>query len=245
MSKSTEMDTATAVKERPMIFSGPMVKAILDGRKTQTRRVMRCMVRFPHLFGPETSIAVKEGEAIWHRADMTDCLGNPLEAIERCLYGQPGDVLWVRETWALVRPWIDPDTGGVDGFDEWKGPLPKQRPQGWDVVYRADWDSGYDHPDDRAFRWRSPFHLPRWAARITLEITDDRVERVQGIGYRDCVAEGIPPVPVYDDGAEPETILRAIRDEFRELWDSINAVRGFGWEANPWTWAITFKRLKP
>jgi hypothetical protein len=87
--------------------------------------------------------------------------------------------------------------------------------------------------------------MPRWVARIILEITEVRVERVQEIGYRDCVAEGIPPVPVYDDGAEPETILRAIRDEFRTLWDSINAARGFGWEANPWTWAITFKRLKP
>jgi hypothetical protein len=213
MSKGTEMDTATAVKERPIIFSGPMVKAILESRKTQTRRVIRNPEKYSHI------------------RDCGFC----------CPHGQPGEILWVRETWQDYCPMWH---GYWCGHGTRESIECEHQP-----VYRADpeseWLRGPEGKQAPPLKWRSPLHMPRWAARIILEITEVRVERVQEIGYRDCVAEGIPPVPVHDDGAEPETILHAIQGEFRELWDSINAVRGHGWEANPWVWAITFKRLKP
>ena len=88
-------------------------------------------------------------------------------------------------------------------------------------------------------------HMPRSASRITLEVERVRVHRLNQISYRDCLANGIPPVPCYDDGAEPETILEAARAVFRERWDRIYSKSGFGSETNPWVWAIEFRRLVP
>ena len=198
--------------ERPIIFSAPMVKAILDGRKTQTRRIVKLT----------DSGRVKEvgSPKNWHLDDP--------DAIKACPYGVPGDRLWVREAWSYDPP------------DElWA----KDRAR---LLYRE----GYDHPpemnDDEWPRWKSPIHCPRWASRITLEIVDVRVERVQEISEEDAIAEGIERVTgnsfrVYERGAEGETAPGAI-SSYRSLWDSINGKRA-PWESNPYVWAITFKRV--
>jgi len=142
----------------------------------------------------------------------------------------PGDRLWTRETWATE--------------DRWDKLSPRIIPQHAHIWWRADYQSVC-----ATGKWRPSIFMPRWASRITLEIVDVRVERVQDITLEDCVAEGIeeavimmvyPPTPERLREAA-ETIAR---DRFRELWDSINAKKGFGWDANPWCWCISFRRIE-
>lgn len=119
------------------------------------------------------------------------------------------------------------------------------------VTYKAtdDWD---DHIDDRGFGWRPSIHMPRWASRITLEITGVRVERLQDISEADAKAEGITVLPLQnvDDpsawwqSSPGENQARTPIASFRNLWDSINAKRGYSWESNPWVWVIEFKHLE-
>lgn len=181
------------MKERPILFSGPMVRAILDGRKTQTRRPVKSL-RHPygHLLGPE-------GVAREFNAKT--------ESI-RCPLGQPGDRLWVRETWTQ-------NTSGV-------------------VWYRAD-----GHPIADGL-WRPSIHMPRWASRITLEMTRVWVERVQDITEEDAMKEGfireLKPDGSVGWGAE----LVEAMDAFRDTWQSIYGT----WDANPFVWAVEFRRLK-
>ena len=189
--------------ERPIIFSGDMVRAILDGRKTQTRRVMK----------PQPSPAdVFVGD---HGLGMGPQF--------RCSYGQPGEHLWVRETMrgeyspARNRYRVAYRDGGQTTWGnadaEWCGA------QDWYTIAGTS---------RQATRWKPSIHMPRWASRLTLEITEVRVQRVQEISEEDAVAEGVD-----------------IWADFRPLWDSINAKRGFGWDANPWVWALTFKPVPP
>jgi len=147
------------VSERPILFSGPMVRAILEGRKSQTRRVIKTH-----------SPAYIER---WKGAEGWD---------KECSYGQPGDLLWVRETWR--RHIVSPPN--VDAR------IPRKR---FDlgVRYRAD-----GHLMDDGKKWKSPIHMPRWASRLTLRITGVRVERLQEISGEDCIAEGIQ-IPVSED----------------------------------------------
>jgi hypothetical protein len=183
------------MKERPVLFSGEMVRAILDGRKTQTRRVVKA---------PKWSKPQHAG------VDFP------------CPYGAVRDRLWVREKHSVYRHPTEPV-----------------------VFYWAD------HPDDKALKWKPSIHMPRWASRITLEITDVQVETVQGISEDDAFAEGIR-LPVSPDkkpllmvtGSRPIREWTA-RAYFAELWDRINAKRGYGWDKNPWTWVIKFNRIKP
>jgi len=186
------------VKERPILFSGPMVRAILDGSKTQTRRVAKLT----------PSAAVKEpgGHRRWHPADP--------EAVAACPYGIPGDHLWVRETWAP-----HPDDLGA--------------------LYQAT-DPGWDD-NDSGLLWKHSIHMPRWASRITLEITGVRVQRVQEISVADAMAEG-PPCCCNIEREHHRDCSWTDKEHFRQLWDSINAKRGYGWDVNPWVWALTFKR---
>lgn len=191
------------MKERPILFSGPMVRAILDGRKTQTRRVC---------------IGQRE---LSRAADFQ---------ISRCPHGQPGDKLWVRETWRC--------RGGREY--EYQRHQPS-------VMYRADAAPESYVCDD----WRPSIHMPRWASRITLEIESVRVERVQEISEEDAKSEGTPDdalVHYYcEEGNDDDPIGNHRcnwRYGFSRLWDSINLKRGFGWEANPLVWVITFRRVK-
>lgn len=175
------------MKERPILFSGGMVRAILDGRKTQTRRVIKPQPSKP--VGPNH-------DGLW--SDTCD----PVTRYFGCPYGQPGDRLYVRETWRI----------NLSG----------------NIWYRADGKSVADG------LWKPSIHMPRILSRITLEIESVRVERVQEITPDDCRAEGI--------GDEFNDI--GARYCFGQLWNEINEPRGFGWEVNPWVWAITFRRVK-
>lgn len=173
------------MKERPIIFSDEMVSAILEGRKSQTRRVAK-------LNG------------------------------DRCHFGQVGDWLWVKETWAESVP--DAQWGDMNGGGE---PTP---------IYRADnrWDG---------VTWRSPIFMPRYESRITLEIVSVRVERVQDISEADAIAEGIDEwEEMFRCGTDSDPCwTRDARLAYAWLWDSINAKRGFGWDTNPWVWVVEFK----
>jgi hypothetical protein len=169
--------------------------------------------------------------------------GGPLTWV-RCPYGAPGDRLWVREAWSV---------NGIGVL------IAGDVIHSAEIGYRADggeisWEcppAFYERENDReAFgvrstAWRPSIHLPRWASRLTLEIVDVRVERLQSISVADAEAEGwggylnsaIPGDDLLCYGNGPRTW-------FRKLWDSINAARGFGWDANPWCWAITFRRVE-
>ena len=188
-------------KEHPIIFNTEMVRAILAGSKTQSRRVIKPQP-------PPYCDAVKQLEnGVWNFYKQAD---PDFHAYLKkgCPYGQVGDRLWVRETHYI---------GGREEND-------------W-VAYRAD--GGYE---DNAVRWKPSIFMPRWASRITLEITEVRVERVQEITAGDCTNEGIP----YEGG---DYVTMKVFAKFHKLWDSLNAKRGYGWATNPWVWVISFKLM--
>ena len=228
------------MKERPILFSDPMVKAILNGRKTMTRRVIKHDVPFA------TSTYFDEETSRWYW-DMKCGVADP--CLGKCPYGQPGDRLWVRETWR-VGSWRE-DDGQIavdfkaDGFphQKWRtvpdpdkfNDLWEESTQEAEKVYGMKERYGWK-PGKSPCRWRPSIFMPRWAARIILEITAIRVERLGDITIEDAQAEGVTPLGVEGDG-------RRWRAAFRELWDSLNAKRGYGWDANPWVWVIEFRRL--
>lgn len=176
---------------KPIIFSTPMVKAILEGRKTQTRRVIKVDD------APENWKISIAGTSIVRTEPYDAKL--PRYAI--------GDILWVREIWAK-RVYSDNR-----------------------YYYKADDNLGaiFNREDDR---WRSPIFMPREAARLFLKVTNVRVERLQDITAHDAIREGMESVIPFD------TV-----DVFKELWDNLNAKRGYGWETNPWVWVIEFERI--
>ena len=211
------------MKERAILFSAPMVRAILAGTKTQTRRV----VKLPHMnplgqweptrFGGLDGGQLRDGSTIpeqggiWHTR-TGDHLG--------CPYGQPGDRLWLRES-----------------FQTHIGPF------GESLIY------AYKATDDeRLGPWRSPIHMPRQASRITLEVTGVRVERLQDISEKDAIAEGIEPTmpnpghwnwkDYLAEGCQTHAVL-----SYKTLWESINGPGS--WDANPWVWVVEFKVLEP
>ena len=190
--------------ERPILFSGAMVRRILDGSKTQTRRVLR--VPAGGMSAAPRRFEVRDGE--FYDDDGHDY---------RCPYGLPGSRLWVREAHALV-----------DG-PAWSGLPCTAGPDGRWAYYRE----GFDRTEPR---WRPSIHMPRWACRLTLRVEAMRCESVQAIGDVDALAEGI----TYTEGHAHRG--QSPRDVFAELWDSINAGRGFAWARNPWVWVVTFSQ---
>jgi hypothetical protein len=185
------------VSERPILFSGAMVRAILSGAKTQTRRI---------------------------------CKPQPVSCDQDrdCPYGQPGDRLWVRE-----------------GFT----PLPMQAPTDkasrWQICYAAggaeerEAPAGYNPMLYNYERWSPSIHMPRWASRITLEITGVRVERLQAISEADAAAEGCDGnCPI---GHLPAYMKGPLSYHYAQLWESINGPGS--WEANPWVWVVAFRRI--
>jgi hypothetical protein len=231
------MNTELATRERPIIFNGWMVRAILADQKTQTRRVAK---------PPEKAVFLPDD----HWENDLDEPGTAYLDDESgrlcitCPHGQPGDRLWVRETWSPDHSAFYPN---------------------FPVVYRANGeirDPSYE-PAGRTFspeldtwfpfHWRSPLFMPHHASRITLEITGVRVERLQAITEEDAIAEGMHEFKAdgksfgfgYDPKGTPGPMVNDTAiGAFALLWESINAKKA-SWDSNPWIWVIAFKRIKP
>ena len=231
------------MKERPILFNGEMVRAILDGKKTQTRRVIK----------PQpTQIREAEYELDCGKAWLvTYANGTPEdEWIEVCAPYNVGDHLWVRETW-------QPDfSEHGDVFihyradDKWGiYPMTEEIPDEWverewtklDDIYRAasvpQNSGGRWLPESIGFKapWKPSIFMPKWATRIWLEVTGVRAERVQDITATGIMEEGVK-------GWKAPMLLA--RSRFQALWDSINAKRGFGWDTNSWVWVYEFELLE-
>jgi hypothetical protein len=227
------------MKTRPILFSAPMVRALLDGTKTQTRRICKseeiveAAEEFCEILTTTKAERIGPSEIglrpVGHICKIN--YGLPLnDAIKTfCPYGQPGDRLWVRETT------IDVEEHG------YVGPVFVESDEG-----RAVLDGGLGQPDDFAeiephqLKKRPSIFMRRSMSRITLEITGVRIERLQGISGDDCLAEGIPERGTYPPESDPEDILRR---DYRRLWESINGAGA--WDANPWVWLLEFKRVTP
>lgn len=202
------------MKAKPILFSTPMVQALLDGRKTQTRRIIKAS-----MFDLQLWIANKSSN-------------NP-KIKNTCPFGKIGDLLWVRETWRpdcaiMKKPGSRKITCPAIRFKVGEGRLHlggKDKPQ-------------LDRIDGK---WKPSIHMPRWASRLTLEVTDIRVERIQNISKKDAIAEGVLHC-VNMFHAEPNWDEDDDESMFQELWESINGKDS--WKANPWVWVIEFKTHK-
>lgn len=238
------------MKERPILFSGPMVRAILEGRKTQTRRIVKpqpteCLPHTKYLEGEEIAIHYARGYR-WRPSKNWEAYTREGEKrlaelmLSKCPYGKPGDRLWCRETWQVVHFSRDPETGHCDDYWHSKD-IPPANTDYWTVVYEAS--SGFeDNREDRGFPWRPSIHMPRWASRITLEITGIRVERLQEISEEDAKAEGVDSIECCVSGDPEAPHEDRYVAGFHHLWESINGPGS--WEANPWVWVVEFRRLQ-
>lgn len=206
--------------ERPILFSAPMVRALLDGAKTQTRRPVKWRGVTAGLNMSFTGLAANKGCREWFLVSRGQgACWEDRSAGTPCPYGEPGERLWVRET-CRER---DPDQDGMT----------------WD--YRADHGRG---EDPCGVPWRPSIHMPRRASRITLELTDVRIERLREISRADAIAEGISEFVggwwcKYEDdlqraGATPQ-------EGYRHLWERINGQGS--WEVNPFVWVLEFRRV--
>ena len=219
------------------MFSGPMVRAILEGRKTVTRRPVKGgqIPRLEYPDSPEPWVAVGQHHPrygfVVHGRTEEECAAKVGE-LGACPFGQPGDRLWVRETCF------------INDYREAKVPVDERA--NVDVVYRADplpdWEG-----EESLITWRPSIYMPRWASRILLEVTDVRVERLQDISEQQALAEG---VRLYTDHAECgdwyhvegiETYSADPRKSFELLWTGINGAEP--WPSNPWVWVVEFKRI--
>ena len=241
------------MKERPILFSGEMVKAILEGRKTMTRRVVNKDISNQFDIDVDNTVA----------AYINQFTGDSCDPVEICPYGEVGDRLWVRETWRVGRR--------EDPYQQYKG-----------VQYKADElcpENEKDElpvlvlPEARDMEvsqyWRPSIFMPRWASRILLEVTDVKVEGLQDINEEDAEKEGMPdeyPIaPVYCPNCQGQGTCGAVhpkslgymeidcpecdtaKKKFKNLWDSINGrgrKPGKAWNDNPWVWVVEFRRVE-
>jgi hypothetical protein len=199
-------------KERPILFSGPIIRAILEGRKTQTRRVVKPRPPADHPF-PQPCV----NDGYWwndSKDDHDDVSFWPTySTCLPCPYGKPGDRLWVRETHMI---------------------------HGGEIAYAAT-----DQHLVGCDRWKPSIHMPRWASRITLEITGVRVERLDDISEADAMAEGAerPVLSATElDGIPVHPMTGSYADGFRDLWESINGPES--WAENPWVWVVEFQKVE-
>lgn len=242
--------TITATKERPILFSGPMVRAILAGKKIETRRVVtpqppriedvvaKSGSDF-HLFTDESSPGrFRVAGPVWAVRQLMES-----EPTWKCPYGVSGDRLWVRETWApsvkapqcQIAYRADGRCYGVGG-DGAGGQL--RIFHGWLIDSKVRGDSLGDTVGRSLYQaWRPLIHMPRWASRLALEVVDVRVERVQEITDEAAVEEGA------QCAGFPASLTN--RGAFAKFWDELNFARGFGWASNPWVWVVRFKVVPP
>lgn len=213
------------MKARPIPFTDEMIRALLTGRKTMTRRVVQGV---PH--GVVNRITHFEGRR-WNVL-----AAGAMPYFVKCPYGHPGDLLWCKEVYGYAQC------------------APPGKPSRACWAYRADRDDPKDYFGIPERRWHSPRFMPRRASRLTLQLTDVRVERVQGIDPSDIEAEGIEIEPVccgspVVEGDEvaccgcPEPDMGKALGRFRDLWNSLNAKRGYGWDENPWVWVLEFRTI--
>lgn len=238
------------MKERGMIFNGEMVRAILGGRKTQTRREVKLNLDIAFLattYDWATSLATNHyqgltEEQIQQKAESLRGVIHPVILDNGqmvsiiCPHGKPGDRIWVRETFCPVD---DTQYGGEKWVDYRATPK-------FEASHPAGWDSAPS--DAEALKWRASIHMPRWASRILLEITDLRVERLNAISEEDVDAEGFAgdyPTSVFPNlfpGEPKDWSHLSMRDCYGVLWKSIYGEES--WKANPWVWVIEFKRVE-
>lgn len=244
--------------ERGMIFNAEMVRAILDGRKTQTRRIMKVQPESNQLGLLLITDSTKHSDIGKYHWAESNATGNHVRSkLFSCPFGAVGDRIWVRETWAIL--------GNEDGCCiDWEEKLCKadersaaricrasceQRPGNyglWSIPDDADWKP---HTKDYQYEgaWRPSIHMPRWASRILLEITDVRVEQLNAISEEDATAEGVPPagslLPDYPGTfLTPKGDFATAKVAFQRLWESIYGEES--WKANGWVWVISFKRVE-
>lgn len=224
------------MKEHGILFTAPMVRAILAGTKAQTRRIAKA----PKGYEPAASSQLLAPRLVCRESpdvDPNEFADEPVRYIS-APHGPVGRRLWVRETFALSC--ADPEQ-----FDD----RDLKNPADWEPpVYRATATGGeWEHYDGKGNRtkipppWKPAIHMPRWASRITLEVTRVRLERVQSITEDDARAEGVEletagPVYRYADGRVDA------RSVYADLWDTINGAGS--WASNPWCWVYDFKRVE-
>lgn len=232
----------TAIKERPILFNGEMVRAILGGRKTVTRRAVKPSL--VALFDPPRGQADIEAGY-----PFVECEDGYVSAVKICPYGQPGDRLWVRETFALL--------GNEDGVCvDWHDNMQKGDDKSAAKIYRASCVQGdyglWEIPDKANWKpdtedllyegaWTPSIHMPRGCCRILLEVTAVRIERLQDISRSDIRAEGLQcPPELGSDDVSPN-----YRDWYPAAWRDLWNSTGGDWAANPWVWVVEFKRAIP
>lgn len=216
------------IKTRPILFTGEMVRAILDGRKTQTRRIIKNLQHEGAVLSPREFVE-EPGKWLYNGHEF------------KCPHGKIGDGLWVRERCRAEE--LESGTDGVryDADDHFQAIENTQEASDrWGDLWRYGKGKGRSVPS---------IHMPRWASRITLEITDVRVERLNDISEADAMAEGCTPLDSTGFNGTERHLLdcpflddsRPYANQFALLWESINGDES--WAANPWTWAISFDRV--
>lgn len=208
------MSATTTPRERPILFKPEMVRAILSGSKTQTRRIIT-----PQDTTTEPGwMFYRRGKTVYGWEEGKD---NEFAAILWAgPYGSKGTRLWVRETWA-------PHEG---------------RQHAYYYADHPDWRTSADGEDVDINRWRPSIHMPRWACRLVLEVTEVRVERLQDISDEDVRAEGIRIERHPEES--PEDYAMSHVEAYAEAWDRINGARA-SWDSNPWVWVVSFKPVSP
>lgn len=205
-------------KEKPILFTGEMVRAILDGRKTMTRRVMKPQP--PNNAQSCLMAADNSGDVKFFKDIIPHHVGLALTGWVKCPYGRPGDILYVREAWRVYLRENCP-------FIQYKSDEYEER-----ITHDIYHDLQFRN---RRITWRPSIFMPKWASRIRLRVTAVKAERVQDITEEDAIAEGIEP-------REPNHVVSA-RYRFAQLWNSINAKCGYSWDSNPYVWVIEFEEL--
>lgn len=249
------------MKERPILFSGEMVRAIIEGRKTQTRRV----VKPQPVPAPARAAKWDDEQWLWESNSGKTGIFHPDRF--KCPYGAAGDEIWLRETWKYSgwsedgEPFVSYKADGLEQFIEGLN-----IPDGWqervsDVWAELSTDVNCSIDGKAADRkWRPSIHMPRWASRIKLEVTGVRVERLQEITAEDALSEGVestedclflnysfktahPPhgTKIVDEYHRLRKFISPV-DSFRTLWQSINSPDS--WKENPWVWVVEFSRLE-
>jgi len=232
------------MKERPILFNAEMVRAILSGRKTQTRRVMKLQPTPSKTREGDFWFSCNKMRSMVHISDFTpgNCVIPDAHELfsASCPIGAVGDRLWVRESWKPDAP-CDGSWGDMEFYGCKCAPLnmipPRfQNPE--HCIYRASWEG------PEMIGWHPSIHMPRWASRITLEVTGVRVERLNSISEDDAAAEGVQPagelLPDYPSTyMTPKGDFSTAKVAFQRLWESI--YKPESWQANPWVWVVEFK----